>query len=690
MMDSPVQYLKGVGPALAKKLAAMGINNISDLLNYYPSAYQDRSRAKKFAELIDGEDCLVFGKVVVSGMVETRYNLSIFKCALTDGHTYIWINVFRYVNPYKKFNIFQRYQMDFKKGNELYVWGTVQKKFGETNIILKEYELITTERSKNPERITPVYRLTSGITQKWIREKIGMAIEKYAGNLSEVWPQKGDDYLTLYSAIKNIHFPESFETLEKARRTLAFDEFMIFQTTLKMSRSFYRESVKTHGYQIKGNLLSPFRKNLGFDFTSSQKRAINEIFNDMRSPMPMNRILIGDVGCGKTAVAVSAMLLAVENGYQAVIMAPTEILAQQHFATLKKYLGHLDVKVELLTSSVRAKRRKYGEILRRISEGEVDIVAGTHSLAEPSPHFAKVKLFVIDEQHKFGVNQRLRLREKSPTADVLLMSATPIPRTLALTIYGDLALSFIKEMPPGRLPVKTFYMRDTEAYDFVKDELRKGNQAFIVYPLVENSEKPELKSAFSEADNLAKNVFNEFKVGLIYGKMKSDEKQKMMEDFRAGVVDVLIATSVVEVGIDIPGATVLVVEHAERFGLATLHQLRGRVARSDSQSYCIIVGDPKTEIARERMEILLKYSDGFEVAKADLKQRGPGDIIGTYQHGELKFKVGDILKDADLVELSNSLAEKIVAADGNLTGYPALKRKISEIYGGRVFLPQIG
>lgn len=687
MLDASVRYLKGVGPAMAKKLSKLGIITISDLLHYYPSSYQDRTNPQRFSELTDGQNCLIYGKVIVSGIVETKSNLAIFKSAITDGYSYVWVNVFRYVSPYKKFNVFQNYQRDFQKGAEVYVWGTVEKKLGETNILVKEYELA----DRNPlhtKRVVPIYSLTEGISQKWLRELMYLATQKYADNISEIFPKNFGDFLSRKDAIINIHFPSDFSVLEKARKTLVFDEFLTFYATIQFSKRFYGTQNKSRSYVIKKNLLTPFKNNLNFEFTPSQKKVINEIFTDMLSPKPANRVIIGDVGCGKTVVAVAAMLLAVENNYQAVLMAPTEILARQHFETIKKYVGNMDVNIELLVSGIPKKR--YETLIKKIAEGHSNIIVGTHALLEEKVNFLRVGLFVIDEQHRFGVNQRLKLREKSPDADVLLMSATPIPRTLALTMYGDMDVSYIKDMPPNRVPVKTYFMSDIEAYKFVEKQLQLGNQAFIVYPLVDTSEKLELKSAITEAENLSKNFFSKYKVGLIHGKMKSSQKQKVMDEFRSGKINVLIATIVIEVGIDIPTATVLVVEHAERFGLATLHQLRGRVARSTSQSYCILVGDPKTDEAKERIKVLLKTSDGFEVAKADLKLRGAGEIIGTYQHGELNFKIGDFEKDSDLIEPSRNLAKKILSEDPYLYRYKQLKNEISRRYSGKLFLSQTG
>lgn len=690
MINSSVKYLKGVGPTLAGKLSLLGINTIEDLLRYYPADYQDRRNIKKINQLVAGEESLVCGTVLTSGVIEAKNNLAIFKSAITDGTSHAWVTVFRRINPFHKFNVFQNYKRDFVKGNKIFVWGYVQENFGEIIITPKEYEVSGEGDGIHSRRITPIYALTAGIKQKWLRKLIFDALERYASDLEEILPNKGNGFLSIAEAVSNIHFPADYETLEKARRTLAYDEFLVYQTALAMSRATCRVKNKTHSYKIRKNLLTPFKKNLNFDFTSSQKKVINEIFNDMLSPSPMNRILIGDVGCGKTVVALSAMLLAAENGYQSVIMAPTEILARQHFDTMNRYLAGLDLKVELLTSSTASNKRNFQKLARAVSSGEANIIVGTHALIEERVEFASAKLIVIDEQHKFGVNQRLKLREKAPESDVLLMSATPIPRTLALTIYGDLDVSFITELPPGRIPVKTFVMKDTEAYEFAKKEMKAGNRAFIVYPLIESSEKLDLKSAVDEANNLAKNVFSEFRIGLIHGKMKPAHKALIMEEFKAGKIDLLISTVVVEVGIDVPSATVLIVEHAERFGLATLHQLRGRVGRGDRQSYCIIVGDPVTADAKFRFKTLVETNDGFEVAKADLKLRGAGEIIGTYQHGEINLKIGDFNKDEDLIEKASRLARQILAEDRRLYKYPVLKQKILRRYGDRIMLAQVG
>lgn len=694
-LDTPVRFIKGVGPEFAKKLSRLGLLTVGDILFHYPVSYQDRTRVASVSELVDGKDAFVRGEVLSSGVTEAGFGLAVFKSAITDGKSTAWVTVWRRFNPWARYDIFSALKRDFEKGKEVFVWGRVRKKAGETEITLKEYEPAGPGSSEPATKgIIPVYPLTEGIKPVKFRKIAKAALDGYAGSARDFAAASGarppEGLMPRRKALADLHFPPSFEACEKARRSIAFGEYLIFQTALAVSRGIITRRKKASPCRIRRNLLSGFRKNLGFEFTRAQKKAINEIFADMTSPNPMQRILIGDVGSGKTAAAVSAMLLSVENSRQAVLVAPTEILARQHFDTISKHTAGLGVNIELVTgtSSARGRRRKAAN--SRIASGASQIIIGTHALMEDPVRFADAGVIVIDEQHKFGVAQRLSLRLKAPGADILLMSATPIPRSLAIAIYGDLDVSIIDELPPGRIPVKTMMMTDSEAYEFAKKELASGNKVFIVYPIIDPSEKLELKSAKAEAERLSKEVFDGYKVGLLHGRMKSGDKLSVMEGFRSGPLDVLIATVVIEVGIDVPAATLLIVEHADRYGLAALHQLRGRVGRADKQSYCVLVADSPTEDAARRLGVLLETGDGFEVARADLKLRGAGRIIGTQQHGrgELDFRIADFEKDKDILDAARRAASMMSAQGAALPS--SVRDELSRRYGDKIMMPQAG
>lgn len=447
---------------------------------------------------------------------------------------------------------------------------------------------------------------------------------------------------------------------------------------------------KNRKYQLKKNLLTAFRKKLPFDFTSAQKRVIREIFNDLMSPRPMNRLLQGDVGSGKTVVAVAALLLVVENGYQAAVMAPTEILAEQHYLTLRKMLGGLEVRVELATGRMGQKRKR--ELYQRIAQGESQIIIGTHALIEEGVKFSNLALVVIDEQHKFGVMQRARLRKKGENLDILVMTATPIPRTLTLTVYGDLDVSVIDQLPPGRRKVFTQRLSEEEAYQMVIDGVKKGQQAYIVYPIINESDKLELRAAVKMAERLMTTVFRDFGVGLLHGQMKSEEKENVMMKFLNREFDILITTSIIEVGIDVANACLMVIEHSERFGLATLHQLRGRVGRSTEQSICILLGQTKTEEAKKRVQIMLETNNGFRIAEEDLRLRGGGEFFGTQQHGLPEFKIGNIVSDHHELELARQAGFRLISRDPVLTlpENRVIKQKFKQRFKGRFGLASVG
>jgi len=699
MFEKNVQYLKGVGPHKAKLLSRLGINTIGDLLSYYPKEYDDRRNTTKISLVTPGQRVTVSGKVLASDVLKLSRSLSVLKVALSDGTGTAFAMFFRKANPYHAHDVFSALRAKIKTGSTVIANGTASLNFGERQVNVEEFEVME-ENSPGDnltgfKRIVPVYALTAGITNKWLRSLMRPALEAYAGCFEELLPEHEFKLLNLNpirEALNKIHFPGDPDEAEASRKRLAFDEFLLLETALTVTRRKNSAKIKNRRYSVGRQLLTPFRAKLGFEFTHAQKKTINEIFTDMESAKPMNRLLMGDVGSGKTVVALSAVLLAIENGFQAVFLAPTEILAEQHFITIGHLLEGLPVRSAILTGRHSAIKKKKDVILEGTAGGGIDLLVATHAALEGRVRFKNLSLAVIDEQHRFGVLQRGQIQQKSENPDILLMTATPIPRTLSLTLYGDMDISVIDELPPGRQRIETLHLSEPEGYGLVKEEISKGRQAYIVYPLVEESDKVELKAAVQEAGTLSSTVFSGFKVGLIHGQMKADAKDSIMRDFRNGKYDILFATTVIEVGIDVPNAAVMVIEHADRFGLSTLHQLRGRVGRGMNRSYCVLLGSPKTEEAKRRIEIMLNNSSGFDVAEADLDLRGPGEFFGTAQHGLLDLKAGNIIRDAGLIEQAKSTAAGIVDKDPELKTreYSKLRTELIRKYSGRLDLLMVG
>jgi len=521
------------------------------------------------------------------------------------------------------------------------------------------------------------------------------SVHHFTDRIEELLPQEilvKNQLLPLDKAIREIHFPETFDALKRAKTRLVYDELLTLEMAMALRRSGIKEETGI-AFKAGPNVDAHIRNLIPFALTNAQERVIREITTDMRSNKPMNRLLQGDVGSGKTVVAIYAILAAIANGYQAAFMAPTEILSEQHFQTIQKYLQHSHVRMQLLTGSTNSKFKK--DVLEKIRTGQIDLVIGTHALIEDTVQFKKLGLVVIDEQHKFGVIQRLKLKEKGFQPDVLIMTATPIPRTLSITLFGDLDISILDEMPPGRTPIKTFWIskdKETDSYNFIHGEINKGRQVFIVYPLVEESAVLDLKAAVTEAKRLQHDVFPACKVGLLHGQMKSGDKDKIMTDFKEKRYDILVSTVIIEVGIDVPNATVMVVEHAERFGLAQLHQLRGRIGRGSELSYCLLFGNPKTNEARERLKIMTKTCDGFKIAEIDFKLRGPGEFFGTRQHGLPELKISDLIKDFPILKQARSDAFEIVSKDPHLTQetHQKIRQKVLETFKDKLELISIG
>jgi len=647
-LNTPVQYLKGVGPKVAKLLKRLGVETIEDLIYFFPRGYEDRTNIRPIGTLQPADLEVIRGEVISVHHQLTRNRFSVLKAVISDRSGSIqavWFN-----QPFL--------EKVLRKGMKLYVSGKVEiSSFeGVMQMAVRDFDVDT---GVNP-RIIPLYPLTEGLYPKKLRSIVESALRGHLEEIEEWLPEPFRDKYKLgelRSSISDLHFPEKMEKVEPARRRLAFDDFFVFQLGLGLRRKMVK-SKKGIVFKTEEKLVNDFRASLPFELTAAQDRVLSEILADMQGPHPMNRLLQGDVGSGKTVVAAIAALVAIRNGYQAAIMAPTEILAQQHHEKMQKILK--DIEIGLLTSSTAKKRGARDE-----GRG-TDLFIGTHALIQEKVNFERLGLVIIDEQHRFGVLQRAKLVKKGLTPDVLVMTATPIPRSLALTLYGELDRSVIDEMPPGRTPVKTHFVSENKrkgAYEFMRERVREGRQVFVVCPLVEESEKVDLKAAMDEAERLQKDIFPELRVGLMHGRLKSDEKEAIMRDFKGGKIHILVSTTVIEVGIDIPNATVMVVEHAERFGLSQLHQLRGRIGRGGEQSYCFLVADARTPEARARIKAMIDSSDGFKIAEVDLRLRGPGDFYGTRQSGLPNFRVADIIRDEKILREARTAAFGLIAED---------------------------
>ncbi|HHT9155500.1 MAG TPA: ATP-dependent DNA helicase RecG [Candidatus Tripitaka sp. YC43] len=665
-LQKPLQYLKGVGPKRAELLGRLGLLTPQDLLYFLPRDYQDRSQITPIKDVKFGSTATVKGTVLDVGLKPTRGRRTLLE-VLVDDHTgtiaATWFN-----QPFLA--------EKFRKGQEVLLHGKIGS-YKYLQIVNPEFEFIEEGASSPPTAgIVPLYPLTEGIGQGYLRRLASRALEECVPYLEEVIPpslQRLRRLMPLQEAVKEVHFPASMEALRRARKRLVYEELFLFQMAVALRRDRVRQE-KGYAFSIGPNVDAHVRKLFPFRLTGAQERAIGDIRRDMESPRPMNRLLQGDVGSGKTVVALYAMLAAVANGFQAALMAPTEILAEQHYRTLERYLARARVKVALFVGGSPGRK----ENLEALAKGEIDIAVGTHALVSRDVHFKKLGLAVVDEQHKFGVLQRAGLRLKGQRPDVLVMTATPIPRSLSLTLFGDLDVSIIDEMPPGRPPVKTLWVsrkRLQEANEFLRCRLREGRQVFVVYPIIEESEKLDLRSA-KEGARLFQKYFPEFRVEPLHGRMSSAEKERIMRDFREKRIHILVSTVVIEVGIDVPNATIMVIEHAERFGLAQLHQLRGRIGRGTEQSNCLLFADPGSLEAKKRLEVFTRTNDGFIIAEEDLKLRGPGELFGTRQHGLPDLKVADLVRDLPLLVQAREDAFRLVETDATLKKFPTLKGRL--------------
>jgi ATP-dependent DNA helicase RecG len=671
-LTTDIKYIKGIGPKRALALSKLSINNVEDLITFFPRTYQDRTTRTKISNILFSQHYCIFGKIINTYTKKLSMNLSVFSAEIDDGSGTITANFFRKVNPYSKFDIFATIKKSFKINSFVYLYGICELKFNQKQISVEDYEVVENENiiPEQFNKLIPVYDLTAGITQKTISSALKLVLNDMANIYPDIISTNikyKTNLPTISQALKTIHFPKTLKEAELARQAFALQEFLVLQIILTKAKQKNTAKQKTSKYTVTRKFLTPFKNKLKFEFTKAQKKAINEIFNDMMSEKSMNRMLMGDVGSGKTVVALSAILLAVENGYQTAIIAPTELLAEQHYLTFKNMLEGLNINIELVTSSSLKSKKKQKEILSAIKDGTINIIVGTHSIIQERVEFKNLSLVIIDEQHRFGVLQKASALAKGNNPDVLMMTATPIPRGLAMTIYGEMSVSVLDELPPNRTPIQTYCLSENIAYDYALEEIEKGNQIYIVYPLVDESDKIELKSAKQEAEKLSQTVFKNNRVALLHGKMKPKEKNDVMLKFKNKEFDVLISTTVIEVGIDVPNATMIIIQHADRYGLATLHQLRGRVGRGHKKSYCILVSNAKGQTAKQRLQIMTTTTDGFKIASEDLKMRGPGEFTGTLQHGFPEFKAGDIIKDVKLIEYAKQMAVDIITNDSELT-----------------------
>ena len=658
-LNKNVQYIKGVGETRAKVLNKLGIFTLEDLITYYPRTYEDRSKAKKLEDTIDGEETLIKAYVVSRMNVVTTRNRKMKICKMivrddTEACEVVWYN-----QPYLKQN--------FHMGEEYNFFGKISKRSGHIEMISPVFDKEGIKN--NTGKIIPIYPLTYNISQNQIRKVIENGLKLVKDSLEETIPDyilKENNLMDINSAIRKIHFPENFEEFEKARTRLAFEELLTMQLLLLRLKNKCMQ--KESGIQFSKDVkMSDVINTLPFTLTKAQLRALEEIDRDMESDRIMNRLLQGDVGSGKTIVAIIAAYKAVKSGYQMAIMAPTSILATQHLESFSGILEKFGIRCELLISNMQAKKKK--EVLEEIENGKIDIVIGTHSILQDNVKFKNLGLVITDEQHRFGVNQRKTIGEKGKNVDKIVMTATPIPRTLALILYGDLDISVIDELPPNRQKIDTFAVgpsMEKRVNNFIKEQIKQGRQAYIVCPLVEENEEIDAKSVLEIFENYKNNVFSEFKVEYIHGKMKQKDKDEIMQNFKNGDIDILISTTVIEVGVNVPNASIMVIQNAERFGLATLHQLRGRVGRGEYKSYCILKYQGKSDNIRERMKVMQETNDGFVISEKDLELRGSGEFFGTKQHGIPEFKVANLFEDMDILKRVQSLAVKLIQEDPDL------------------------
>lgn len=684
-LDTPVTYLKGVGPGRAEALRRLGVQTAGDLLYHIPHRYEDASTVSPISRLETGMQGTIIGRVVSKGVLPTRKGLRIFQAVLKDDTGMIEV-----AWPGQSF-----LDRTIDKGDVLLVSGSVRFFHGRQLVPREFINLGADEEGTAQGRVLSVYSATEGLSFKIIRNIIDAHLEQLLPLVTEYLPREVLSAAAVPSigdALRMVHRPASLAEAHEGRARLAFEELLFVHLLHQRAKALSRVVRRGIQFANRRELTTRLREALPFQLTAAQGRVLREIFADMCSDRRMQRLLQGDVGSGKTVVALFAAMLAIENGYQAAIMAPTELLAEQHFRSMSTMLAPLGIEPILMTGSLKAKARR--EVASRLAEATPSLVVGTHALVQQATEFSNLGLAVVDEQHRFGVEQRKALGAKGEAPDVLLMTATPIPRSLALTLYGDLDLSVLDERPPGRQPITTALRPESareRVMDFVNRELGLGRQAYVVYPVIDESEKTDLKAATTMFELLSTGPFKDKRVALLHGRLPADEKDDVMRRFRDGVIDVLVATTVIEVGIDVPNATVMLIEHPERFGLSQLHQLRGRVGRGAESSYCILLGGVSPE-TKQRLDVFVGSEDGFEIARADLQLRGMGDLFGERQSGIPTFRVADPLRDERLNELAREAADRLLAVDPELTTpqHAALKRVMGERYARSLELFRVG
>ena len=660
-----IQYIKGVGEKRARLFNKLGIYSVADLIRFYPRKYQDWNNCQSVISAPENENVAIKATMITPVKENLiRKGLTLYKCNFSDGQTVIHVTIFNNKYLAKALRTFDEYIL----------YGKVEKSF--TGAFMSSPQI---EKAETAQGIHPIYSATENLNSRAIAKVVKSALEKIEYFEDTLDSEIRDKYnlCSLDFAIRQIHFPSNRKNIEIARRRLIFEELLTLQLGLMKLKD--KKDTKNN-FILKKDYTEEFFSLLPFEPTNAQKRAIADCIGDMMGKNTMNRLIQGDVGSGKTAVAAAAMFTAIKNGYQSAMMAPTEILASQHFESLSKLFENTDIKIALLTGSTRAKEKR--EIKEALINGEIDLIVGTHALIQNDVEFKDLALVITDEQHRFGVEQRASLAMKSASPHLMVMSATPIPRTLGLIIYGDLDISILDELPAGRKAIRTDFVDSSyhkRIYNFISKTVDEGHQAYIVCPLVEESES-ELISAKEYAEELSEKHFQGYNLALLHGKMKAKEKDRVMQAFANKEVDILVSTTVVEVGVDVPNATIMLIENADRFGLSQLHQLRGRVGRGSEQSYCILVSDSSSDSTRNRLEIMKETSDGFKIADYDLKTRGPGDFFGKRQHGLPNLVIADMLEDMETLMECQECAKQMLKEDENLDKYPLLCDEISDMF----------